>query len=116
ETLVAPSEALIARADRLTHGESILAANAGLTVQPLSSALAKATKADHGVIVAAIRGAFVSLPIPVQDKAAALLRVGDVIQAIDSDEIRSVGDWERVISHRAPGTTVTLRLARPDGA
>jgi S1-C subfamily serine protease len=102
ETLVAPGEALIARADRLTRGESILAANPGLAVQPLSPALAKATKADHGVIVAAI-------------SVAGQVRVGDVIQAIDGDEIRSIGDWDRVLSHRAPGTTVTLRIARRDG-
>jgi S1-C subfamily serine protease len=106
ETLVAPGEALIARADRLTRGESILAANAGLTVQPLSSALTKATKADHGVIIAAINNG---------GSSAGPLRVGDVIQMIDRDEIRSVGDWERVLSHRAPGTTVTLQIARREG-
>jgi hypothetical protein len=118
DTLVAPAEALIARADRLTRGESVLAANARLAVQPLSPSLAKATKATHGVIVAAIDGAVVTAWDAQRQRPtgpATVLRVGDVIEAIDSDEIRSFGDWERILSHRAPGTTVTLRVVRPEG-
>jgi hypothetical protein len=106
ETIVAPVDALIARADRLTRGESVLAAHAGLAVQPLSPMLAKATKAINGVVIAAIDGAVAGAP----------LRVGDVIAAVDSDTIRSVSDWERVIGRHAPGTSVQLRIVRREGA
>jgi S1-C subfamily serine protease len=108
ETIVAPAEALLARADRLTRGESVLAPNAGLAVQPLSPSLAKATKAPNGVVIAAIEGAVVP--------TSAALRIGDVIAAIDNDAIRSVTDWERLLSRRAPGTTVQLHVVRRDGA
>jgi membrane-associated protease RseP (regulator of RpoE activity) len=139
ETIVAPAEALIARADRLTRGESVLAANSGLAVQPLSPALAKATKAASGVIIAAITGAVIAPPgrtaadtnptrpgsaskasattpgtaaATAPPTGAVSLRVGDVIAAVDEEEIASVGDWERLLSRRAPGTTVQLRVVR----
>jgi len=106
ETIVAPGEMLIARANRLAEGESVLAANAGLAVQPLSPALAKATNAANGVVVAAIERAVMPGATP--------LRIGDVIAAIDGEAIRSVNDWERVLGHRAPGTTVVLQVIRRD--
>jgi membrane-associated protease RseP (regulator of RpoE activity) len=102
ETVIAPGETVIARATRLTEGESVLAANTGLSVQPLSPALAKATKATNGVVIAAMSN-------------QNALRVGDVIAAIDNDSINSVGDWERVLSRRAPGTTILLHIVRRNG-
>jgi hypothetical protein len=126
ETIVAPGDALIARADRLARGESVLAANAGLAVQPLSPALAKATKASNGVVIAAIEGAATSTGGGAGTSATsaasagaaaagAALRVGDVIAAIDNEPIGSVADWERLVNRRAPGTTVRLQVVRRDG-
>jgi S1-C subfamily serine protease len=106
ETMLAPGDTVIARATRMTQGESVLAANAGLAVQPLSPALARATTATNGVVIAAITGAVLQTPNG--------LRVGDVIAAIDNVPIRSVGDWERALSFRAPGTTVMLQIVRRD--
>ncbi len=106
ETMIAPGDSVIARATRMTQGESVLAANAGLAVQPLSPALARATTATNGVVIAAITGAVL--------QTANALRVGDVIAAIDNVPIRSVGDWERALSFRAPGTTVMLQIVRRD--
>jgi S1-C subfamily serine protease len=105
ETILVPGDALVARADRLARGESVLAANAGLAVQPLSSALALATKASNGVVIAAVENGGNN----------AGLRVGDVIAAIDNETIGSVADWERLLNRRAPGTTVRLQVVRRDG-
>jgi membrane-associated protease RseP (regulator of RpoE activity) len=106
-TVVAPSEMLIARANRLASGERVRLVDAGLGVQPLTPAVRKATGASAGVLVNAVHSA-----PPITTKGTDQPQVGDVITEVDGRTIRSPSDWQQALRARGAGATLRLAIVR----
>ena len=78
----------------------------GITVQPLSSALASATGASTGVVVT---------EVDPRGPAAGRLVATEVIEAIDGEEVRTITHWRARVARAASGETLTLRVRGRDG-
>lgn len=74
----------------------------GVDVQPLGEQLADYFQVDEGVLVANVR--------PDSPAAAADVRAGDVITAVDGEAVSSPRDLQRAV--RRAGGSVTLELTR----
>lgn len=75
----------------------------GVEVDALTSALARPTGADRGVIVTRVYPG---------GPAATLLQSGDVIQAVDGAGVNSIAAFRQQESSRAPGANVALKVVR----
>jgi S1-C subfamily serine protease len=72
-------------------------------VQRLTPALARATRAQSGVIVSYVRP-------PARSPVA--VTPGDVIQSLDGTAIASVTEFRQAVESRPPGTSLTLSVVR----
>lgn len=73
----------------------------GIDVGPLTPSLAHATGAAGGVIVSWVDP---------KGPAAGAVAPGDVIEAVESDVIRTPGQWEVATARLTPGTTLHVRI------
>jgi hypothetical protein len=89
--------------DRLVEGGPVTTGDLGLTTQALTPALATATGARFGVVVA-----FVDPTGP----TAKTVRVGDVVWALSGERIYSTDGFDTRVARMSPGTTVKLSLMR----
>jgi hypothetical protein len=71
----------------------------GIEVDALTAALARATGADRGVIVAHVRAA---------GPAAKVLRPGDVVQSVDGKAVASPVQFREIARSKTPGATVAI--------
>ena len=78
-------------------------ADLGVDVQALTPALARASGADRGVIVNYVHP---------RGPAAGIVTTGDVIRAIDTIGVTTVGGFQQVESSRSPGKPVALDITR----
>jgi hypothetical protein len=100
-TLV-PASLVMEAATDLAEGRTRKRGDLGIIFQPLTPALAKATAADFGVVVASVR----------PDGPAASLEAGDVVQAISGRPVRSLPDALLLSSAVALGSAVPVTVHR----
>ena len=100
---IVPARVLLASAERLLEAPPKAAAELGVDVDTLTPRLAAAAGTHAGVVVAWVDPAGV---------AASLLRVGDVIEAIDDVGIVNVEQWRVRAARVGGGDTLNLRVTR----
>ena len=100
---VVPSRALLAAAERLLEAPQKMPADAGIDVDTLTPRLAKATGADTGVVVTWVNP---------DGSAAALLRAGDVITAVDGVAMATPEQWRVRAARASGGDTLALVVTR----
>ncbi|MBI2187540.1 MAG: PDZ domain-containing protein [Acidobacteria bacterium] len=100
---IVPSAALLAEVDRLMASGPRTPGYHGVDVQALTPALAKATAATGGVIVAWVDP---------DGPAAGILAVGDVIEAVDDAPVTTPLDWTGWTAGTPAGQTLTVRVRR----
>ena len=100
---IVPARVLLASAERLLEAPPKAAAELGIDVEPLTPRLAAAAGAQAGVIVAWVDPAGI---------AASLLRIGDVIEAIDDVTITGPEQWRVRTARAGTGDTLNLRVTR----
>jgi len=100
--VVIPWDIVTAEAKRIRDPSRAPAADMRIEVRPLTPALARATGANQGVVVAWVdpRG-----------PAGGLVNVGDVVESLNARPIAHTRDWE-VASSRLPTGSATLRVRR----
>jgi hypothetical protein len=104
-TVIVPGNVVLADAMRLLERGSAAGVDVPIDVQLLTPALAKATGARTGVVVAWVDP---------DGAASAQLKVGDVIEAVDGQPVASVRDWD-ILTRRLSTPSVTLRVWRRGG-
>lgn len=104
-TALVPATLLLSVVERLPQ-QSGEAGNLGITVQPLSPAIASATDAPTGVVIAAVDPA---------GPAAGLLVATEVIEAIDGQDLRTPEHWRARVARVNAGETLTLRVRGREG-
>jgi PDZ domain len=99
---IVPWETVVTEADRVRDRKRAPAADLRVEVRPLTPALARATGAARGVVVAWVdpRG-------PMAKRIA----VGDVIESLNAQAISHARDWE-VASSRLPAGSATVGVRR----
>jgi hypothetical protein len=100
---IVPARLLLASAERLLEAPPKAAADLGVDVDTLTPRLAAAASAQAGVVVAWVDPAGI---------AASLLRIGDVIEAIDDVAITKTEQWRVRVARVGGGDTLTLRVTR----
>lgn len=101
--LVVPLQSLEASVTRLTNGPLPVPGELGVELQVLTPALAQATGARQGLIVAHVND---------DGPAASVLQFGDVIQSIDGEPTYSMEAYEHRLSTIAAGDTVKVSIVR----
>lgn len=104
-TVIVPGNVVLADAMRLLERGSAAGIDVPIDVQLLTPALAKATGARTGVVVAWVDP---------ERAASTQLKVGDVIEAVDGQPVASVRDWD-ILTRRLSTPSVTLRVWRRGG-
>jgi S1-C subfamily serine protease len=105
--VVVPAETLPAAILNAQPAEARKPSSLGIDVNALTPSLARATGADHGVVVARVHPA---------SPAAEALRSGDVIQTIDGSRVTSVAGFRRIERTRPSAASVAVsgvRLGKP---
>jgi hypothetical protein len=102
---IIPWDIVTAEAARILDRGRAQASDMRIEVRPLTPALARATGADSGVVVAWVDS---------RGPAGGQVAVGDVIEAINERRIAHTRDWE-VASSRLPAGDATLRVRRRGG-
>ena len=100
---IVPARVLLASAERLLEAPPKAAAELGVEVETLTPRLAAAAGAQSGVIVAWVDPASIAAP---------LLRIGDVIEAIDDVAITNAEQWRVRATRVGAGDTLNLRVMR----
>ena len=100
---IVPARLLLASAERLLEAPPKAAADLGVDVDTLTPRLAAAAGAQAGVVVAWVDPAGI---------AASLLRIGDVIEAIDDVAITNTEQWRVRAARVGVGDTINLRVTR----
>lgn len=100
-TVIVPGDVVIADSMRLLERGSASVVDVPIEVQPLTPALAKATGARTGVVVAWVD----------PEGTASALKVGDVIEAVDGQPAASVREWD-ILTRRLSTAGVNLRVWR----
>ena len=100
---IVPARVLLAAAERLLETPPKAAADLGVEVETLTPRLAAATGAQAGVVVAWVDPAGIAAP---------LLRVGDVIEAVNDVAIRNAEQWRVRATRAGAGDTLNLRVTR----
>ena len=98
-----PADVVLASVDQLLRGAVTTTGDIGVATQPLDQALARATGASFGAVVAAV---------DTESPAAQTIAPGDVITAVNGQPIRSPDALRLRVSRTAPGTSLTLTLRR----
>jgi hypothetical protein len=99
---IVPWDGVLAEANRILERSRAPAADLGVEVRTLTPALARATGAAGGVVVAWVDST---------GPAAKHVAVGDVIESVNSQPIADTRDWE-VASSRLPVGETTIRVRR----
>lgn len=100
-----PATLLLSVVERLPQ-QSVEAGNLGIAIQPLSPAIASATGAPTGVVIAAVDPA---------GPAAGVLVPTEVIEAIDGQDMRTPEHWRARVARVNAGETLALRVRGPEG-
>ena len=100
---IVPARVLLAAAERLLEAPPKATADVGVDVETLTPRLAAATGSQAGVIVAWVDPAGIAAP---------LLRIGDVIEAIDDVAITNAEQWRVRATRAGVGDTLNLRVMR----
>jgi hypothetical protein len=100
---IVPARVLVASAERLLEAPPKAAADLGVDVDTLTPRLAAAAGAQAGVVVAWVDPAGI---------AASMLRIGDVIEAIDDVAITSPEQWRVRAARVGAGDMLNLRVTR----
>jgi hypothetical protein len=100
---IVPARELLASAERLLEAPPKAPAELGVDVETLTPRLAAATGAQAGVVVAWVDPASIAAP---------LLRIGDVIEAIDDVAITNAEQWRVRATRVGAGDTLNLRVMR----
>lgn len=103
EPALIPADVVLASVDQLLRGAVTTTGDIGVATQPLDQALARATGASFGAVVAAV---------DTESPAAQTIAPGDVITAVNGQPIRSPDALRLRVSRTAPGTSLTLTLRR----
>jgi hypothetical protein len=82
------------------------AGDIGITIQPLTPAIASATGASTGMVITTIDPAMT---------AAASLTPTEVIEAINGEEVRTLDHWRARTGRLSAGEAVTLRVRNTEG-
>ncbi|HEY7790196.1 MAG TPA: PDZ domain-containing protein [Vicinamibacterales bacterium] len=101
--LVVPLQSLEQSVKRLTEGPLPVPGELGISVQPLTPALAQATGAHQGLVVA---------KVDPDGPAGSVLQFGDVVQSINGEPTYSVEAYEHSLSLVAAGDAVKLAIIR----
>jgi serine protease Do len=104
---IVPARVLLAAAERLLEAPPKATADLGIDVETLTPRLAAATGAQAGVIVAWVDPAGIAAP---------LLRIGDVIEAIDDVAVTNAEQWRVRATRAGVGDTLNLRVTRRGAA
>lgn len=102
-TMVVPGDFLRTVAERAQPTAARGVGSIGVEVQPLTSALARATGADHGVMVSHAK---------LTGPSTGVLQAGDVIQSVDGTAVTTVAGFRQIEQTRTPGEPVTLTIVR----
>jgi hypothetical protein len=100
---VVPARVLLASAERLLEAPPKAPADIGIDVDALTPGLATVVGARSGVVVSWVDPTGI---------AASMLRIGDVIEAIDDVAIASVEQWRVRAARAVVGDAFTLRVTR----
>jgi hypothetical protein len=100
---IVPARVLLASAERLLEAPPKEAAELGIDVDTLTPRLAAAAGAQTGVVVAWVDPAGI---------AASLLRIGDVIEAIDDVAVTNTEQWRVRAARVGVGDALNLRVTR----
>jgi S1-C subfamily serine protease len=99
---VVPGDILRAAAESAREAEETRG-DLGITVQPLTRALARATGADRGVVVNYVHP---------RGPAIDALESGDVVTAIDGTPVTTPSGFQQVVQGRTPGAEATIEIVR----
>jgi len=100
---IVPARVLLASAESLLEAPPKAAGELGIDVDTLTPRLATAASASGGVMVAWV---------DTNGIAASLLRIGDVIEAIDDIAITNAEQWRVRAARVSAGDTLNLRVVR----
>jgi len=100
---LAPPEALLPHADRLSRGSPPPPVDLGFEVQELTPALAAAAGAKAGVVVTHVDS---------RGPAAGILQVTDVLDGLSDQPIASPDGLRVLLARVSPGATARFRLVR----
>jgi S1-C subfamily serine protease len=100
---IVPARVLLASAERLLEAPPKAPADLGIEVETLTPRLAAATGVQAGVVVAWVDPDGIAAP---------LLRIGDVIEAIDDVAITNAEQWRVRATRAGVGDTLNLRVIR----
>lgn len=98
-----PANVVIREVDRLVQGSREERGTLGVQGQWVSPPIARATGADHGVAIAWVDPAAPS---------AEVLKVGDVVEAVNGQRLTSFDQWIRQAAILTAGTAIGLRVWR----
>jgi hypothetical protein len=105
--LMAPTAALLASVSELEEGRAAAMGDLGVEVADVTPALADATGAAYGAVVAHVRA---------NGPAAGRLQVGDVVTAVGSLPIYDADTFRLEVARRRPGEAVNLSIVRRGAA
>jgi len=100
---IVPGETALADAERLLSQRNVVPGELGVSMRSLTPALAAATGAEAGVVVAWVNA---------RSSAAAHLAVGDVVEGFNDAPVRTLRDWEVRTGRLAVGNVVELSVRR----
>ena len=100
---IVPGEMALADAEHLLAQRNVVPGELGVSMRSLTPALAAATGADAGVVVAWVNG---------RSGAAAHLAVGDVVEGFNDSPVKTLRDWEVRTGRLAVGDVVELSVRR----
>lgn len=103
EPALVPASALVQAAERLLTTHASTPSTIGVELHDLDGALAAATRAARGAIVAFVEPA---------GSAAEVLRVGDVIEEVQGEAAASAAEITERVRAADPGTTLLLGVRR----
>jgi hypothetical protein len=101
--VVVPAENLRAAVDSAPAAATQQRGNLGIEIDALSGAVARATGADRGVVVAHVAPS---------GPAVGVLRSGDVIQSVDGTAVSAVSAFEELERSRTPAAEVAITGVR----
>jgi hypothetical protein len=104
QAAIVPAALVNLAVDRLQQART--PGDLGITVQPLSPALAAATGGTVGVVVTAVDP---------EGPAAGQLIATDVIEAVDGHALNTLEHWRARAARVSAGDTITLRVRSADG-
>jgi hypothetical protein len=100
---IVPGDTMLADAQRLLDRREVPAGTLGLFAQTLTPALAAATKASTGVIVARVEP---------RGPAASQLAVGDVVESVAGSKVTTLREWEAITERITAGERIELTVRR----